>query len=263
MDPLFVEKKDLKAYLLRMQESGVKYTTIERAFASLSSFYAFLEDDEQIESNPLPAFRRRYVRQYKEDGCKERRQLISVEQASMLVNSTLNTRDRAIITLLLKTGMRRGELCALDVHDVDLEKMEIRLKPTAKRSNLLLFFDYEAAEVLQTWLRSRKTRNKNGIDALFPSRWGTRLKGREIENIMKKHAERVGLHKKDGRLEEKFGPHCCRHWLTTHLLRSGMRRDYVKWIRGDSMGEAIDIYYHVDEEDVRKEYLAHIPQLGV
>ena len=52
--------------------------------------------------------------------------------------------------------MRRSELRALDVSDVDMIKMEIRLKPTSKRSNRLLFFDEETADVLQNWLVSRQ-----------------------------------------------------------------------------------------------------------
>jgi hypothetical protein len=40
-------------------------------------------------------------------------------------------------------------------------------------------------------------------------------------------------------------------------------REYVKWLRGDTIQEAVDIYYHIDPEDVRKSYMAHIPQQGV
>ncbi len=40
---------------------------------------------------------------------------------------------------------------------------------------------------------------------------------------------------------DRFAPHCCRHWLVTHLLRDGMSRNHVKWIRGDAMKESIDI----------------------
>jgi integrase/recombinase XerD len=75
---------------------------------------------------------------------------------------------------------------------------------------------------------------------------------------------RVGLHDlTSDRLEAKFTPHCCRHWHATHLLQAGMRREYVQWLRGDKIKEAIDIYYHINPEDVRKSYLAHIPQLGI
>jgi hypothetical protein len=42
-----------------------------------------------------------------------------------------------------------------------------------------------------------------------------------------------------------------------------MREKYIKWLRGDAMREAINIYNHIDPEDVRKSYLAHIPHFGV
>jgi len=82
--------------------------------------------------------------------------------------------------------------------------------------------------------------------------------------LTRKHAARVGLHNPDSeKLADRFTPHCCRHWLVTHLLRAGMSRDHVKWIRGDAMKESIDIYYHIDAEDVRKSYMAYVPQLGL
>lgn len=76
-------------------------------------------------------------------------------------------------------------------------------------------------------------------------------------------AKRVGLHTPGAPLEKRFGPNCCRHWFTTHLLRAGMSREYVQWLRGDHDGAAYMIYFHIDPEDVRKSYMAHIPQLGV
>jgi site-specific recombinase XerD len=57
--------------------------------------------------------------------------------------------------------------------------------------------------------------------------------------------------------------HYCSHWFVTHLLRAGMSRDFVKELRGDTRGEAIDIYNHIDKKDLRESYLAHIPQLGI
>ena len=78
-----------------------------------------------------------------------------------------------------------------------------------------------------------------------------------------KLAERVGLHDPNStKLEDRFTPHCCRHWFVTHLLRAGMSRDFVKELRGDTRGEAIDIYNHIDPKELRESYLAHIPQLG-
>jgi integrase/recombinase XerD len=81
---------------------------------------------------------------------------------------------------------------------------------------------------------------------------------------MVKYAKRLGFHNPESpRLEDHFGPHCFRHWFTTWLLRNGMPREYVKELRGDKRGEAIDIYHHIDREELRKAYLAYIPKLGV
>jgi len=54
---------------------------------------------------------------------------------SRLVNSILDPRDKAIVLLLAKTGMRRGELLRIDVDDINWEDCSINLKPTPKRSN--------------------------------------------------------------------------------------------------------------------------------
>jgi integrase len=88
--------------------------------------------EELVEYNPVLPFRKYYLRRYKNDNDSEIRKLVSVEDASKLVNSVLDTRDRCILILLFKTGMRLGELTHLDVNDVDLDKGTIHLKQTAK-----------------------------------------------------------------------------------------------------------------------------------
>jgi len=47
------------------------------------------------------------------------------------------------------------------------------------------------------------------------------------------------------------------------ILRSGMVREYVQWLRGDAIKEAVDICFHIDPEDVRRSYLACVPRLGI
>jgi integrase/recombinase XerD len=149
------------------------------------------------------------------------------------------------------------------VKDVDLAKGEMILKMKKKRTNRVLFLDNEATAILQKWLAARKNRKCEESQALFLSKTGARISKRTIENAIEKHAERVGLHNPGARLEERFTPHCCRHWFVTHLLRAGISRDFVKELRGDTRGEAIDIYNHIDKKELRESYLAHIPQLGI
>lgn len=263
-DPLNADRDDLRAFLAHLKNRGLKFKTIDRIYSCLSAFYEFLIIEGLVEYNPILPFRKYYLRRYKHDNDSEIRKLISVEDASKLVNSILDTRDRCILVLLFKTGMRVGELTSLDVADIDLDKGEVTLKLKKKRSNRILFLDNEAIAVLERWLLARKKRSGAEGQALFLSKIGTRLTKRTVEELTLKHAERVGLHDPQAdRLEDRFTPHCCRHWFVTHLLRAGMSRDFVKELRGDTRGEAIDIYNHIDKKELRDSYLAHIPQLGI
>lgn len=264
VDIFGVDRNILRLYLNDLRTDKLKHASIVKIFTSISAFYDFLIEEGRTTVNPVPGMRKRYLHRYKEQDESQMRQSISVEEASKLVNSILSTRDRAIMVLLLKTGLRCGELCSLDVNDIDLPETTIRLKPAAKRSNRILPMDLETAEVLNRWLNARETRSGKDGKALFLSNKGERLSSSRVNGMVKQYAERVGLHDSDSDgLEDRFTPHCARHFFTTSLIRSGMPRDFVKELRGDARREAIDIYNHIDKKELRESYLAHIPQLGI
>jgi integrase/recombinase XerD len=260
-----VDKDLLRDFIHYLRdERGVKQKTIGTYFSTLSGFYDYLEFEGYIVKNHVLAVRKRYLRHYKNPVYSDSsRKLISVEEMKKLINSVLDTRDKAIITLLAKTGIRRGELISIDIDDIDWIENGITLKPKLKRSNSKVFFDDETARILKRWSRLREQREPN-CDALFIGERGTRLNRTGVYKAVIKHAERVGLHNPDSdKLEDHFSPHCCRHWFTTHLRRAGMSREFIQELRGDRRRDAIDIYDHIDKEELREAYLAHIPQLGI
>jgi integrase/recombinase XerD len=265
MDFLTADKSAFRDYVAYLRnDRGLAQKTIERTFTSLDCFYDFLVEEELLELNPARPARKRYVRSFKDHDESQMRKIINLKEAATLVSSTLDTRDRAVLMVLLKTGIRRGELSSLDIEDLNLKEQTIRLKPAAKRSNRIVFFDGETAEILNKWLKARENRYTGKTNALFFNRRGTRLSSLDIQRLVERAAERVGLHDPDAdRLDDRFTPHCCRHWFTTHLIRAGMPRDFVKELRGDVRREAIDIYNHIDKKELRESYLAHIPQLGI
>ena len=215
-------------------------------------------------ANPVLAVRKRYLKRYKDNDDGQARKLISVEEMANLINCTMDLRDKAVIALLAKTGIRRHELVELDISDVDLIENRIRLKPTAKRTNRTVFFDDEAAYLLRRWLKIREGINPKGNPALFLNAEGERLNRSGVYNLVVEAARRTGLHDPASeRLEDHFGPHCCRHWFCTHLFRAGMRREFIKELRGDSRKEAFDLYNHIDLKELKEAYLACIPQLGI
>ena len=183
---------------------------------------------------------------------------------TMLINSIMEPRDKAVILLLAKTGIRRKELIAIDTDDIDWVDQSIQLKETPKRSNLIVFFDDETARVLKRWMISRKNWNNNGTNALFLNERGGRLNRNGVYELVTKHAEKVGLHYPNSRkLKDRFTPHCTRLWFTTHLRRRGMPREQRMELRGDSRSQGIDHYEPIDRKELKESYLAHIPQLGI
>jgi len=255
----------LKNFLHHIRfERHAKQNTIENYFSALSAFYDYLVFEGHANTNIVLPFRRRYLRMYKEDYEDPERKLLSVEEMSKLVNSILDPRDKAIAVLFAKTGIRRGELLKLDVDDINWKDYSVTLKPTPKRSNRVVFFDDECAFILRRWLRVWEKMNPK-TKALFVSYQSlNRLDRNGLYSAIVKYAKHLGYHdSKSPKLGDHFGPHCFRHWFTTWIRRGGMPREHIKELRGDKRKEAIDIYDHIDKEELRRTYLACIPKIGV
>jgi len=262
-----IDKDILKEFIRYLRdEREVSQKRIENYFSSLSSFYDYLAYEDIVQKNIVLQVRKRYLRRYKkDDNSGGHRKLVSVDDMANFINLIPDIRDKAAALLLAKTAIRRGELERIDIRDIDWQEMSIRLKPTAKRSNRIVFFDDETAYILRKWLSKREAIAEKDCDALFVSYQSRERLGRSgIYRPFIIWAERAGLHDPDSdQVEDHFTPHCCRHWFTTHLRRAGMKREYIKELRGDARTEAMDIYHHIDKQELKKSYLACIPQLHV
>ena len=242
------------------RKQGLTTRTIRSRLNAISSFYEFLIFEGKRKDNPIREVRSRYLQQYKTDSECHTHKLISIEDAARLTDACIDIRDKAMVILMFKTGVRRGELLSMEVQDINWHDQSITLKPKKKRSNRIVFFDDETAFILRRWLEVRSGRRPMS-DALWISAWGSKIDHGGLVYVIEKAALQCGLHDaKSDRMEDHFSVHCCRHWFTTHLRRAGMPREFIQELRGDVRREAIDIYDHIDKEEC---YLAHVPQLGV
>ena len=189
-----VNKFVLIEYLRKRRAEGVDQKTLENNFTVISSLFDYLVFQDLISKNPVMGVRKRYLRRYKDErdvDAESPRKLISVEQMSLLINSVLDTRDKAILTVLAKTGVRRGELIAMDVTDVDWTQQTITLKKFKKRSGRLVFFDDETSRLLKRWVTQREKLVPE-TPALFIGEKGGRLKRNGIYSMVVKYAEQSG-----------------------------------------------------------------------
>lgn len=265
-DPLTIDINDLRSLLLILKEKDLKVKTIKTYFSNLSSFYDFLVFDELILFNPISTFVKRYVNGKYIDS--ENRQLISIDNVHDLISLCPSILDRALILTLAKTGMRRGELLGLKIGDIDLERRTIKTPVKAKRTNRVCFIDDELNKVLLEYIAEHgDLYRKNDIDWFWistpkrPCRTG-RVHRDYINNMLSGIGQVLGIHEPGGPLDKRLTCHCFRHFFTTSLFRSGMRSEYIMFLRGDSLGrESWHIYNHLDYDSIREEYLSCIPTL--
>jgi len=266
-DPENAGEKELKEFLLYLKnEREVGYKTMVNYFSAVSSFYDYLIYEGRVEKNPVLPVRKRYLRSYKkENGSNNgnKKQVPEPKEMSGFINYIPKIRDKCIVLLTLKVGARRNEIIDMDVQDIDWEEYSIRLKDKPKRSNTIVYFDRETARVLKQWIDVRNERDLN-TDALFVNEHGGRLKRHGVYHAVTKWAEKYGLHNPESdNPEEKLSVHTLRHVFTTYLIRNGMKREYIKELRGDTRSEAMDIYHQIDRDELRKEYQACMPELGI
>lgn len=261
-DPSKVNLDDLRSFLGELRVRNLQGSTLKGYFAAISAFYEFLVFEGKLSGNPIPTFRKRYLRVKLQHGGENTRQPGTLEQVKELLRlAEKELLARTLILFLAKTGLRRGELIAMDMYDLDLERMEFRVKAKAKRSNRLGFIDHELAAALREYLDWREPLAKE--EALWITKGGYRVSKNFVYYTVTGYAEISGLHDPHGALCKKFSTHNLRHFFTTQLRRAGMRREFIKELRGDRRGDAVDIYDHIDPEELRRSYLEYVPQLGI
>jgi integrase/recombinase XerD len=260
---LEIDDHILSDYLDFLRAKNNKQSSIIRYYNALSTFYQFLIRKKYISTiNPIPDFREYYLKGKKRHNTSQRRKIITLDEACRFVQTILEPQPLAIVVLLLKTGLRRKEVCSLNISSLDMENMTIKVPPTGKRSNEIILFDDETKYVLEEWIRRRSKYARNDCPSLFLDKWGNRIGLNSFDRLFKKYAVAAGLHTGD-ELENAFTPHCCRHFFSTQLRDRGMPREYIQELRGDSSQQAIDIYYHIDPKKLRGSYDACMPDFGL
>jgi integrase/recombinase XerD len=259
-DACAVGLEELRSYLGELRARDLQSSSLKGYFAALSAFYEFMVFSGALAVNPVISFRKRYLRIKEQQNGENTRQLLSVQQVQLLMSAAAGIREKALIMVLAKTGIRRGELLSLRIEDINLKAGTIRIPAKAKRSNRLTFIDEELKEMLREYLEWRERHERSSW--LWISDHGGRVHKDVPNRILADLGAALGLHTKEGPISARLTCHCMRHWFTTHLFRAGMNIEYLKWLRGDALHkEAWQIYNHIDPEEVRQEYLRRIPQL--
>ena len=163
-------------------------------------------------------------------------------------------RDRAVLELLYATGIRVGELCGLDVDDVDTERRVVRVLGKGARERSVPYGE-PAARAVDRWLaRGRPQWATPGSGAaLLLGRRGGRLDPRAARSLVHRRLAAVPG-------APDLGPHGLRHTAATHLLEGGADLRAVQELLGHATLATTQIYTHVSVERLRNSYAQAHPR---
>lgn len=276
--------------------AGKRGDLSESSIASYASylhrFYAYMTEVGEFDQNPMTLVMEELDEKIATD---PNRRDISVAEMRSFVETVRHPMERALVVLLLKTGIRAGEACNLDLRDINLTEVPIPTGPVRpqlegrpdslyvsaepkagaivngerreasnkRMRDTVIPVDAELKSVLTDWLAIRPDPISDA-DPLFLStdrNWGSRVTGTEVHHIVTTHAGEYGWYQSGAGAGENVTPHYFRHFFTTHLRDRTGDRGIVKYLRGDVATDIIDTYTHNWGDRVRDVYETHIYSL--
>jgi integrase/recombinase XerD len=221
----------LKSYLLKLREKRYSVATTARKVASAKSFFKFMVDSGRMKENPAqnlpsPQVSKRAVKSLTPS---EYQKLLG--EAAKLSTPEAR-RDAMMLELLYATGLRIGELVALNTENIDLERNYVRID--SKRQ---VPFDHRLGPILGKFLRNERLDllYDESEQALFLNRRGKRLTRQGFWQIIKGYASRAGL-------SGEVTPQTLRHSFARRKLQNGVELNQLQRLLGHAFISSTRIY---------------------
>jgi integrase/recombinase XerD len=169
---------------------------------------------------------------------------ISEEEMKALIGAASDDPEvLAMILTLGYSGLRVGELCALDVEDVDFTDGVINVRSGKGDKGRIALIEEKTVHALKEYLDARKATT----GPLFLSSHHQRINERTVQRVIKKYARKANITK-------KVTPHVLRHTFATTLLKQGADIRIIQQLLGHASVATTQIYTHLDDRALREAY---------
>jgi site-specific recombinase XerD len=233
-----ITRDDVSSFIEHEQGRGMQPNTVSTRLQLVYAFLRHLVDREVLHPDLLK-------RKFKVKVPEALPRAMDPEDVQQLLAVIEKPRDRAMILLLLRTGMRIGELLATRISEVNLREKQIIMREAQKtRVGRVAYFSEDAGKALVAWLNQRDPTK----DRLFYGQGRERLSYTAIRTRFAKYLEAAGLAHKG------YSLHCLRHTCATELLNAGMRLECLQQLLGHSSIEMTRRYARLTDNTRREEY---------
>ncbi|HSL87384.1 MAG TPA: site-specific integrase [Bacteroidales bacterium] len=233
-----VSKQIIGGYIERDQDNGLKTGAIRTKLRALYTFIGFLVDRKILPYEIL----HKKIRIKPEDLLPK---AIPAQDIKSILGVIETTRDKALILLLLRTGMRIGELLNVVVSDIQLPERKILLYLGEKNyEGRIVYYSEDAEKALKDWLDIRDTNRRY----LIYSRTRQNMSYVTAWAVFKQAIEAAGLSGKG------YSLHSLRHTFATDMLNAGLRLEVLQQLLGHRSIEITRRYARMSDTTREVEY---------
>ncbi len=220
------------------QDRGLKTLSVIGYLRALYAFITFLAEQEILPHTIM----QNKIRIKQPDSLPR---AISSEDIQILIETISNVRDRALILLLLRTGMRIGELLNVKVNDISFSERKILIYLGEKNyQGRAVYYSEDADLAIQSWMEIRN----QGSEYLFAGRKGNHLSYSTAWGVMRTILKNAGLSHKS------YSLHSLRHTFATDMLNAGMPLEVLQQLLGHQEIEMTILYTRIADRTREHEY---------
>jgi integrase/recombinase XerD len=233
-----IERVDLEGFIEHEQDRGMRISTVRTRLACIIAFLHFLMEQDVIPVSLL----KRGIKLKLPDVLPRAMNPSDVRKLLSVID---DTRDRALILLLLRTGIRIGEALGLRLNDLDIRDRKVHLFEGEKNSmGRVVYLSDDALFAIKLWLR-RRDKNKEFVFYGQDNRCLCYSAGR---SRFVKYLKKAGLEQKG------YTVHCLRHTFASELLNAGMRLECLQQLLGHQDIEVTRRYARLTDRTREEEY---------
>jgi integrase/recombinase XerD len=239
-----VDASHIRAYVSSLRVRGLGAKTVARHVVTLRRLLRFLETENLIQDNPMPAL-------LPVPGQRKLPQTLSAADIQSLLNQPdpnlpLGARDQAMFELLYATGLRVSELVRLQTQEVNFQGNYVIVRGKGSKVRAVPFGNYarEKLNAFMTLARARLLKGKTS-PYIFTNRSGKPLSRQGFWKLIRRYALVAGI-------DKRVTPHTLRHSFATHLLEGGADLRSVQTMLGHADISTTQIYTHVDGARLKK-----------